>query len=43
MSSHEAKELESLMEKYNKEKEKGSASSRDLNREFCNGIMRKKA
>ena len=43
MSSHEAKRLENWMQKSNKEKERGFASSSDPNREVCNGGLSKKA
>ena len=43
MSGHEAKELEILMRKSDKEKEKGFASSNDPSEKVCNGVVRKKA
>ena len=43
MFGHKAKELESLMQKYDKEKERGFASSSDPGEEVCNGILSKKA
>ena len=43
MSGHKAKELESLMWKYDKEKERGFSSSSDPSEEIYNGVLSKKA
>ena len=43
ISGHETKELESLMWKCNKEKEKGFTSSSDPSEEVYNGVLSKKA
>ena len=43
ISSHVEKELESLMQNSDKEKERSFASSSDPSEEVCNGVLRKKA
>ena len=43
MSSHEAKEFESLMQKSDKEKERGFASSSNPSEEVYNSVLSKKA
>ena len=43
MFGHESKELEILMQKSDKEKKRGFASSSDPSEEVCNGILSKKA